>query len=113
MIVQIREDKCNASLIIFTFVLHDGYCLFYFVQYRVAMLKNSSGCLVDITTVFQKLHEDISQITVVRLIILTQNFVAWGGSHFVDTGFFQLLQKIQGKDVGKIVKGRCSMICPG
>ena len=81
MIIYIRKNKSNVRLVIFTFVLHNGNRFFYFIQYRIAVLENSGGCLVDISPVFQKLHKNITQIAVVGLIILAEYFVTGGSSH--------------------------------
>ena len=96
MIIYIRKNKSNVRLVIFTFVLHNGNRFFYFIQYRIAVLENSGGCLVDISPVFQKLHKNITQIAVVGLILLAEYFVTGGSSHFYHTGLLQFLQQILG-----------------
>ena len=55
MIIYIRKNKSNVRLVIFTFVLHNGNRFFYFIQYRIAVLENSGGCLVDISPVFSEI----------------------------------------------------------
>ena len=81
MIIYIRKNKSNVRLVIFTFVLHNGIRFFYFIQYRIAVLENSGGCLVDISPVFQKLHKNITQIADVGLIILAEYVVTGGRSN--------------------------------
>ena len=55
MIIYIRKNKSNVRLVIFTFVLHDGNRFFYFIQYRIAVLENSGGCLVDVCARFSEI----------------------------------------------------------